>query len=467
MSRNMTACPSSRSRVAQVPMVSIDSSPDLPVHANAIPGGPEGTGGGQSLVSQRFDIWSLGCVFSEAATWVALGHRGISLFQLVRKSGQLGDTTDAEQGNNVESGSSSGHSHDDSFTRIRGLDRFHDGSKMSSTVEDWHAHVRQALRRCDPLTEKILGIVENDMLKADPNDRSSANEVAQKVKSCIVAARRDAEKKTILYKVPSYFKYAINQEQEQESQFIQDRMAKEGSEEWRDKYKSRAFIDATREPLNNQLDEHEEFFQTDISPPSRTPTMGTRVKRSSTWFPGFNPDSRTYVSETAPFHSKSDKSRRPFDIRHADYMEARRLLEEAGWRSGTLEMPQNIENAEGPASPKSPHQIRSLDSSPSLRSPKPPVQLSRTRSTKLAPMSLLRKWMGPSSKSKSTNFFDPPGLSPAGSDAIFVRPGPGEMQKGDGMTRGRENSEHSIHRYESFDSYFQGRDIVSCASQMM
>lgn len=26
--------------------------------------------------------------------------------------------------------------------------------------------------------------------------------------------------------------------------------------------------------------------------------------------------------------------------------------------------------------------------------------------------------------------------------------------------RGRENSEHSIHRYEKFDAYFKGRDIV-------
>lgn len=421
-------------------------------------GGPEGIGYGQPLVSQRFDIWSLGCVFSEAATWVAFGHRGITLFQLVRKSGKLGHVTHAEQSNNLESGGSFGAVHDDELTRIRGKDQFHDGSKMSSAVEKWHLHVRQALRRCDLLTEKILGIVESDMLRANPNERRSANEVAEKFMSCIAIARRDADKH-IVYKLPSYFKHAINQEQEQESQAIQERMTKEGSEKWRDKYKSRAFIDATKEPLNIQLDDHEELSQTDVSPVSRSPTMVHTIPRSSTWDAGYKPDSRTSVSETALSRAKTDKSKRPLGTLH--YMEARRLLEDAGWTSGTLEIPQTAGNTEGHIdSPKNPLPIRSSDTSPLLRSPKAPVQLSRTRSNRFASMSLVRKWIGASSKSKSTNSSGPSGLSPTVDDATFVRTEPVTMQKADAMTRDRENSEHSIHRYESFDSYFKGRDIA-------
>lgn len=131
-------------------------------------GGPERPGGDQAPVSQRFDIWSLGCVFSEAATWVALGHRGINLFQLVRKSGQLSDDINAYYGNILETRSSISDIDDNSLIGVQGLDRFHDGSKMSSTVKDWHTHVRQTLRRCDPVTERVLEIVENSMLQADP-----------------------------------------------------------------------------------------------------------------------------------------------------------------------------------------------------------------------------------------------------------------------------------------------------------
>src|SRR5436190_15235802 len=36
-------------------------------------------------VSQRVDTWSLGCVFSLAATWVVLGYGGIHQFERLRK----------------------------------------------------------------------------------------------------------------------------------------------------------------------------------------------------------------------------------------------------------------------------------------------------------------------------------------------------------------------------------------------
>ncbi|KIW94251.1 uncharacterized protein Z519_05567 [Cladophialophora bantiana CBS 173.52] len=36
-------------------------------------------------VSQSIDIWSFGCVFSIAATWVALGYKGILVYERLRE----------------------------------------------------------------------------------------------------------------------------------------------------------------------------------------------------------------------------------------------------------------------------------------------------------------------------------------------------------------------------------------------
>jgi hypothetical protein len=311
------------------------------------------------------------------------------------------------------------------------------------------------------VTEKILGIVENNMLQADPKNRGSAFEVSEKVKSCLDFARRDAEK-TGFYKVPSYFKFAIHQEQQQESQVIQDRMAKEGSEEWRDKYRSKAFIEATKEPLlaGTQLDDHEGPFDTFSSVHPNLQTR-TNLQRSSTCFTGLGRNSRNSFCESAPLQTQHDSSQPPLDVLHADYMEARRLLEVAGWRSGTLEIPQSPETVtETTKSPQSPQRPRSSAYSfTSLRSPQSSTEPSRSKSNK-RPMSLMRRLMGTSSKSKPTSSPRSSALSPVDPVTPFSGQESVEAQKAGGRMRGRENSEPSIHRYEKFDTYFKGRDIV-------
>ncbi|KAL1880072.1 hypothetical protein Daus18300_001435 [Diaporthe australafricana] len=423
-------------------------------------GGPERPDGDQAPVSQRFDIWSLGCVFSEAATWVALGHRGINLFQLVRKSGQLSNDINASPGNSLETGSSTSDIDDNSLMGVQGLDRFHDGSKMSSTVKDWHTHVRQALRRCDPVTERVLEVVENNMLQADPKDRGSAFEVAEKVRSCLASARGNAEKAGF-YKVPSYFKYAINQEHQQESQVIQRRMAEEGSEEWRYKYKSKAFIDATREPLlaGSQLDEHGGPFNA-LSHIPQSPSTRDSLQRSSTCFTRLGRMSRNTFYEPGSPNIPRENSQPSPDVLHADYMEARRQLEEAGWSLGTLEIPQTHETAvESTPSPQSPHQPRSsAHDIRALRSPQDPTPPARTKSNRRMSL-IMRRFIGTSSKSKTSKSLSSSVPSPAEPGTSSVRPEPTAVQQAGGM-RGRENSEHSTHRYEKFNTYFKGRDIA-------
>ncbi|KAF2679078.1 hypothetical protein K458DRAFT_315328, partial [Lentithecium fluviatile CBS 122367] len=39
----------------------------------------------EATVHQTIDTWSLGCVFSMAATWVILGYSGVCQYQLVRE----------------------------------------------------------------------------------------------------------------------------------------------------------------------------------------------------------------------------------------------------------------------------------------------------------------------------------------------------------------------------------------------
>jgi hypothetical protein len=345
---------------------------------------------------------------------------------------------------------------------IQGIDRFHDGSKISFTVSDWHEHVRQALRRCDPVTENILEIVESNMLQADPKNRGSASEVAQKIGSCLKHARVEAEK-TEFYKIPNYFKVAINQEQQQESHVIQDRMAQEGSEEWRYKYRSKAFIEATKEPLlgASQVDDHEGSLDAFRGVSTNMPTSS--LQRSATCFPrvtGFGRNFRNTIYEPVSLRTQDEHSTQPSsDVLYANYIDARRLLELAGWNSGTLEIPQTPETAPEPTrSPQNPHPPTSSTYGPlSLRSPQGSTQPPRPKSNRSSMSLLMRKLTGTFSKSKSTAYSSSTVLSPVDS----VSPSAGqESMSARGGTRGRVNSESSTHRYEKFDTYFKGRDIV-------
>ncbi|KAH7409344.1 kinase-like domain-containing protein [Cadophora sp. MPI-SDFR-AT-0126] len=102
--------------------------------------GDDFTDRGIIKIEQRVDIWSLGCIFSEAAIWIAHGYNGLEDY---RRSRRLATN------------------HIDGF---RESDCFHDGQDVLPTVHSWHLDALPVLRQADFITKDVLSLAEQDML---------------------------------------------------------------------------------------------------------------------------------------------------------------------------------------------------------------------------------------------------------------------------------------------------------------
>ncbi|KAL1619885.1 hypothetical protein SLS54_006484 [Diplodia seriata] len=91
-------------------------------------------------VTKSVDIWSLGCVYSEAATWLVLGKEGLQKYRADRKE---------------ETDKIPNHKDDASF---------HNGEKMLSSVERTHHHIVERKRRTDHITRAVLLNMVQEML---------------------------------------------------------------------------------------------------------------------------------------------------------------------------------------------------------------------------------------------------------------------------------------------------------------
>ncbi|KAI0425763.1 hypothetical protein F5Y09DRAFT_88912 [Xylaria sp. FL1042] len=109
-------------------------------------------------VSQGSDIWSLGCVFSVAATYVVLGKEGVKQYRLLRRSA-------------IES------------LGIGIGDPFHDKVKVLKAVTHWHRYLRSAVRRDDCYTAKILDLVDSQMLITPGEERISGAALSKELRS--------------------------------------------------------------------------------------------------------------------------------------------------------------------------------------------------------------------------------------------------------------------------------------------
>jgi len=145
--------------------------------------------GNLSEVHQTIDIWSLGCVFSLAATWIVLGSQGILQYNKVRKAaiqrrvemarGQKlhVPTTAAALASNHLTAHVSPVPIPRAQTDRHNLfesDLFHDGKTVLDEVRRWHDLLRGTLRICDPTTALVLDVIDNDMLLPAPTDRINA-----------------------------------------------------------------------------------------------------------------------------------------------------------------------------------------------------------------------------------------------------------------------------------------------------
>lgn len=91
-------------------------------------------------VNQNVDIWSLGCVFSEAAVWLVYGNGQLLEYQ--RRRG-----IETEQINGFRDGNC-----------------FHDGRQVLTTVTDIHKTLPADVRVCDHVTRRIISMVTDEML---------------------------------------------------------------------------------------------------------------------------------------------------------------------------------------------------------------------------------------------------------------------------------------------------------------
>ncbi|KAF2687076.1 kinase-like protein [Lentithecium fluviatile CBS 122367] len=117
------------------------------------------------------DIWSTGCVFSEAAVWSVLGKDGLHEYHDERTA-----ATDKLPG----------------FRSTADSGCFHDGEKLLEAVIDMHRRLRQERRRTDPLIDDIVNIVE-DMLE-DSGKRPDAQRVYERFSNRVLPnAKANAE----------------------------------------------------------------------------------------------------------------------------------------------------------------------------------------------------------------------------------------------------------------------------------
>lgn len=118
---------------------------------------------------QTINIWSLGCEFSIAATWVALGYQGILQYTELRKKAvkDYQSETPPDATDSSESQSSN--------------DYFRDGHTNLSVVKSWHASLRMILRKTDTITSLVLDLVDDHMLLAEPLKRLPAKDLCIKL----------------------------------------------------------------------------------------------------------------------------------------------------------------------------------------------------------------------------------------------------------------------------------------------
>jgi len=113
-------------------------------------------------VSQGIDIWSLGCVFSIAATWVVLGSPGVKTYEQLRRRAVR---------RIAENEFKSGVTERFEAPIVSG---FHDGHDVLREILDWHQILRQLVRKIDDITSGVLDLIDDAMLVMQNQRMSSA-----------------------------------------------------------------------------------------------------------------------------------------------------------------------------------------------------------------------------------------------------------------------------------------------------
>lgn len=117
---------------------------------------------------QGMDIWSLGCVYSEAAVWIARGfegQHGLQSYRLARKF------------------------ETDKIPEMQSSNCFHDGRKILSAVGDYHEILPKNLPTYDLVTRAVLNTMIPQMLDRTGSRRPTAKELWVTAQNIIVNAK--------------------------------------------------------------------------------------------------------------------------------------------------------------------------------------------------------------------------------------------------------------------------------------
>ncbi|KAH0420926.1 hypothetical protein CcaCcLH18_13724 [Colletotrichum camelliae] len=117
---------------------------------------------------QKADIWSLGCVMSVAATWMALGRKGVRNFRVKRAL--------------LDNGASVGEDGkvDDAFFEAKGKKK-RSGLRVKPAVTHWIDKLHQS-PTASPFIHDLLDLVKNDMLEVDGKKRIASDRLVDRLR---------------------------------------------------------------------------------------------------------------------------------------------------------------------------------------------------------------------------------------------------------------------------------------------
>jgi serine/threonine protein kinase len=122
-------------------------------------------------ISRAYDIWSLGCVFLEFATWLTAGQSGLDNFRYFQ----------AKSSNLKEHGL---------FTILVPEDRSEPRALVKESVTQWIQRLRTH-RRSSEFILDLLILIDEGLLIADPKQRLNANDVDQALCMMLDRAKYD------------------------------------------------------------------------------------------------------------------------------------------------------------------------------------------------------------------------------------------------------------------------------------
>jgi serine/threonine protein kinase len=124
------------------------------------------------LVSRRYDIWSMGCLFLEFITWLLAGNEKLDEFSEER--GKFSPDSEVN---------------DDNFFTAFGDDREPEvRNSVVQWVKDLHAH-----EKCSGLIHDLLDLVMGHMLRVDPDERIEAADLKERMKEMVSKAEANDE----------------------------------------------------------------------------------------------------------------------------------------------------------------------------------------------------------------------------------------------------------------------------------